>query len=59
VAKLVEKTTLGWSAPALIYLVGFGPLLCAITFAAYVYEIQGREAKWDKTEKTGKVALPR
>jgi cellulose synthase/poly-beta-1,6-N-acetylglucosamine synthase-like glycosyltransferase len=59
VAKLVEKTTLGWSAPALIYLAGFGPLLCAITFAAYVYEIQGREAKWDKTEKTGKVVLPR
>jgi cellulose synthase/poly-beta-1,6-N-acetylglucosamine synthase-like glycosyltransferase len=44
----------GW----LIYLVGFGPLLCAITFAAYVQEIRGASQTWDKTEKTGRVGLP-
>ncbi len=44
------------SAP-LIYLAGYGPLLCAITFSAYVAEARGAEMKWDKTEKSGKVAL--
>jgi cellulose synthase/poly-beta-1,6-N-acetylglucosamine synthase-like glycosyltransferase len=58
-AKVVEKKPrIGWVAPGLIYLAGYGPLLCAITLASYVYELQGREMKWDKTEKTGKVALP-
>ncbi len=31
-----------------------GPLLCAITAAAYVKELRHAEAHWDKTEKTGK-----
>lgn len=42
--------------PVLVAIVGFGPLLCAMTFAAYVAEIRGASATWDKTEKTGKVA---
>ncbi len=42
--------------PILVAVVGFGPLLCAMTFAAYVAEIRGASATWDKTEKTGKVA---
>jgi hypothetical protein len=41
-----------------IYLAGYGPLLCACTFASYVKELRGAEMKWDKTEKTGKVAMP-
>lgn len=41
--------------PFLIYLVGYGPLLCAITAASYVQEIRHVEARWDKTEKTGLV----
>jgi cellulose synthase/poly-beta-1,6-N-acetylglucosamine synthase-like glycosyltransferase len=46
---------LGRAAPALLYLVGYGPLLCAITAAAYLKEIQGTEMVWEKTEKTGAV----
>jgi cellulose synthase/poly-beta-1,6-N-acetylglucosamine synthase-like glycosyltransferase len=41
-----------------IYLAGYGPLLCACTFASYVKELRGAEMTWDKTEKTGKVAMP-
>jgi predicted membrane-bound dolichyl-phosphate-mannose-protein mannosyltransferase len=40
----------------LVYLAGYGPLLCAITFTAYLKELSGAEARWEKTEKTGKVA---
>ncbi len=39
----------------LLYIVGYGPLLTAMTAAAYIKEIQGAEMKWDKTEKTGQV----
>lgn len=46
-------------AGVLVYVVGFGPLLCAVTFAAYVAEARGAEQKWDKTVKTGKVAAVR
>jgi hypothetical protein len=31
-------------------LVGYGPLLCAITAAAYVKELLGKEMVWEKTE---------
>lgn len=41
----------------LLLITGYGPLLCAITFAAYVSEWKNQEMKWEKTEKTGKVAL--
>jgi cellulose synthase/poly-beta-1,6-N-acetylglucosamine synthase-like glycosyltransferase len=43
-------------SPALVYVGGYGPLLCAITVAAYVQEFRGADQHWDKTEKTGKVA---
>ncbi|MDX1741916.1 MAG: hypothetical protein R3178_11505, partial [Rhodothermales bacterium] len=55
VNKLIEKTPAGRITPLLTYLVGYGPLLCAVTFASYVYEARGAEMKWDKTIKTGKV----
>jgi cellulose synthase/poly-beta-1,6-N-acetylglucosamine synthase-like glycosyltransferase len=45
-------------SPAFVYIGGYGPLLCAITTAAYIKEFRGAEQKWDKTEKTGKVAAP-
>ncbi|HTZ27412.1 MAG TPA: glycosyltransferase [Streptosporangiaceae bacterium] len=45
-------------SPAFVYVGGYGPLLCAITVAAYVKELRHAEQKWDKTEKTGKVAAP-
>ena len=44
----------GLVAP-LLYVVGYGPLLCAITAAAYVKEARGAEMRWDKTEKVGAV----
>jgi len=43
------------TAAALLWFVGFGPLLCAVTFTAYVKEAQRAEHVWDKTVKTGKV----
>ncbi len=46
-----------WLSGLGLYLVGFGPVLCAITFTAYVKEARGAEQVWDKTEKTGRVAL--
>jgi cellulose synthase/poly-beta-1,6-N-acetylglucosamine synthase-like glycosyltransferase len=42
-------------APVLLYLVGYGPLLCAITAAAYVKQLRRAEMVWDKTEKTGRL----
>ena len=35
---------------------GYGAFLCAVTFASYVKELRGADMKWDKTEKTGKIA---
>ena len=42
-------------AAALLYLAGYGPFLCAVTFGAYVKEWKGEARSWDKTVKTGKV----
>jgi hypothetical protein len=54
-AKWAERTPLGKVlAPALIYLVGYGPLLCAITVDSYIKEFQGAAQVWDKTEKVGR-----
>ncbi|MEQ6903106.1 glycosyltransferase [Nocardioides sp. YIM 152588] len=39
----------------LLYLVGFGPVLCAISVDSFVKEWQGAAQTWDKTEKSGKV----
>ena len=56
-AKLVEKTPFGFMTPVLLYISGFGSLLSAITFTSWIKEAQGAEVKWDKTEKTGQVAV--
>ena len=54
--KAAERWRLGWiTSPFFVYLGGYGPLLCAITAAAYLKELQHAEARWEKTEKTGKV----
>lgn len=58
-AKVAEPRRFGWFlSPLLVYIVGYGSLLCACTFASYVKELRKAEMKWDKTEKTGKVAMP-
>jgi len=57
--KAVEPRRFGRPFSTLcIYIAGYGPLLCACTFASYVKELRGAEMTWDKTEKTGKVAMP-
>ncbi len=56
-ARKADRTRAGrWLAPALIYLAGYGSLLCAITFDSYLKELSRAEARWDKTEKVGRVA---
>ena len=58
-AKAAEPRRAGrWLSPLLIYLVGYGSLLCACTFAAYLKELRKAEMTWDKTEKTGKATMP-
>jgi len=58
-AKVVESHKFGsFLSPLLVYIVGYGSLLCACTFASYVKELRKAEMKWDKTEKTGKAAMP-
>lgn len=44
-----------WLSRPLMYLVGYGPILCACALAGYVLELRGGVQKWDKTIKTGKV----
>jgi cellulose synthase/poly-beta-1,6-N-acetylglucosamine synthase-like glycosyltransferase len=44
-----------WPSRLLLYVVGFGPLLCAITLDAYVKEWRKKAAVWDKTVKIGRV----
>jgi cellulose synthase/poly-beta-1,6-N-acetylglucosamine synthase-like glycosyltransferase len=53
--KLLEKTRLKLLTAPLTYFVGFGPILCAVTFQSYIAEWQKKEMKWDKTIKTGKI----
>jgi cellulose synthase/poly-beta-1,6-N-acetylglucosamine synthase-like glycosyltransferase len=52
---LAKSGHLPWLIAPLVYIVGYGPLLTAITTAAYVKELQGAEMSWDKTEKTGQL----
>lgn len=57
-AKVFEsRVVLRLFSPLLLYLAGYGPLLSAITFTAYIKEFQGAEQKWDKTEKSGQVSV--
>ncbi len=57
-AKLAEGRFAGrFTSPLLIYLAGYGSLLCAVTFAAFIKQLRGADTTWDKTEKTGKVAI--
>jgi hypothetical protein len=46
-----------WLRNALLMLVGYGPLLCAIASAAIVAELRKTNLKWDKTIKTGKARI--
>jgi len=43
------------AVPPLLYVIGYGPLLAAMTAAAYVKELRGAEMRWEKTQKSGKI----
>lgn len=53
----IDKAGLGRTARSALTVVGFGPLLCAVTVAAYWSEVRGLTATWDKTEKVGRVSV--
>lgn len=53
--RLESRRLVGRLVPPLLYVVGYGPLLCAITVAAYVAELRGSEQRWEKTEKVGRI----
>ena len=57
-AKLIEtlefRTSRQLSAVVLL-IGGYGPLLCAVTFAAYLKQAFGADMSWDKTEKKGSI----
>lgn len=55
-AKEMEARGYSKLAKFTLYMAGYGPFLCAVTFGAYVKEIMGASMTWDKTVKTGKVA---
>ena len=52
-----SRRRLRWLSRPLVYIAGYGPLLCAVTFTSYIKEARGAEMTWDKTDKTGKVAM--
>ena len=59
-AKVIAGRWRSSRLPAvLIYLAGYGAFLCSVTVAAYIREFQGAQLTWDKTIKTGRVAVPR
>jgi cellulose synthase/poly-beta-1,6-N-acetylglucosamine synthase-like glycosyltransferase len=58
VKKLEDGARFAWAVAPLVYVVGYGPLLCAMTVAAYWREYRGVEMRWEKTEKLGKVGVP-
>jgi PAS domain S-box-containing protein len=55
-ALLAEGRPGGWLlSRLLLFTSGYGPLMAAVTLASYVSELKGTEARWEKTEKSGKV----
>ena len=46
-----------WLRDTLLVLVGYGPLLCAISIGAIVAQLRNADLKWDKTIKSGKARI--
>ena len=46
-----------WLRNSLLVLVGYGPLLCAMAFAAIIAQFRKADLKWDKTIKSGKAKI--
>jgi cellulose synthase/poly-beta-1,6-N-acetylglucosamine synthase-like glycosyltransferase len=51
--RLDDTGRVAWLVHPLLYVVGYGPLLCAMTVGGYVAELRGAERRWEKTEKVG------
>jgi cellulose synthase/poly-beta-1,6-N-acetylglucosamine synthase-like glycosyltransferase len=47
-----------WLRDILLVLVGYGPLLCAISLGAIIGQLRSADLKWDKTIKSGRAKLP-
>ena len=58
-AKVVETPTgiRHWLSRVLLFLAGYGPLLCAVGIAAAAKQARRADNSWTKTEKTGRVQL--
>ena len=56
--KKIDDAGAHRTAAALLYVVGYGPILCVVTLVAYVKQLRHAEMHWDKTEKSGRVAIP-
>jgi cellulose synthase/poly-beta-1,6-N-acetylglucosamine synthase-like glycosyltransferase len=55
-ARYVERLPGGaFLAGLLLYVVGYGSLLCAVTVDSYIKEWRRADASWVKTEKVGRV----
>ncbi len=55
--KKIDDAGAHRTASGLLYLVGYGPVLCVVTLAAYVKQLRHAEMRWEKTEKSGRVAV--
>ena len=47
-----------WLRNPLLLVVGYGPLLCAISLGALIGQFRSADLKWDKTIKSGKARIP-
>jgi cellulose synthase/poly-beta-1,6-N-acetylglucosamine synthase-like glycosyltransferase len=48
-----------WLRNFLLIVIGYGPLMCSITFAAMVAQFRNADMQWDKTMKSGKAKILR
>jgi cellulose synthase/poly-beta-1,6-N-acetylglucosamine synthase-like glycosyltransferase len=46
-----------WLRNIFLLFIGYGPLMCAVGFAAIVAELRKTDLKWDKTVKSGKARI--
>ena len=46
-----------WLRNLLLILIGYGPVMCAISFGAMVAQYKNADLRWDKTVKSGKARI--
>jgi len=55
VKRLEQSGHLRALVAPLLYVVGYGPLLCAVTVGGYLAELRGADRRWEKTDKIGRI----